>query len=44
MAEESKTNNEVATASEPVPVTQLNPAALMQGFSTMLSLRGNANG
>jgi hypothetical protein len=26
-------------ASEPVPVHQLNPAALMQGFATMLSLR-----
>ena len=28
-------------ASDPVPVTQLNPAALMQGFTTMLSLRRN---
>ena len=28
-------------ASDPVPVPQLNPAALMQGFATMLSLRRN---
>ena len=36
---EVQTTNEAQTASEPVPVPQLNHAALMQGFSTMLSLK-----
>lgn len=38
-AEFTRDNPIILTVGNPVPVPQLNPAALMQGFATMLSLR-----
>ena len=42
--EDNRVGQLYLAASDPVPVPQLNPAALMQGFATMLSLRRNRNG